>query len=286
MFNVTSDNIFRIGYNTNTFALTHNPGQAVVLWGAYNGTGIRDAYTFPPTAGPSASPITQTSTVRTSFQTLTVLPSTGTSVSAGTNQVMASSQVAVASSVPTQSYARQGFPTLSAGAKTGIAIGSAAGTIVIVAWVWLYSRLRKRDLKSKTSDRLSEEFEPVIEPLPEEPQEINERERMIELDSAARHELDSAARHELETAARHELDSAARHELDSAAKYELDSAARHELEARERAKELDSTAIYELEARERARSFHSTSRQDQRGLQDEAPPFPLWWAEVVRRLMS
>lgn len=106
----------------------------------------------------------------------------------------------------------------------------------------------------------------MVKPLPEEPQEIDGRERMIEVDSADIHELDSAARHEIEARERAE---------------EL-----VELEARERAKELDSTAIYELEDRERARSLRSTLKHERTGLANGAPPFHLWWAEVAGRLLN
>lgn len=269
--------------------LTHNPKQAAVLWGADNGTGLGHSFTFLPTNGASTPTSTQTlivesfsqiSTLQTSPQsfngsaspTLTAPASPQASTVAGSSQNFSTSKAVESPPSPTHEPPLQ-HPSItgSPGAKAGIVVGAVLGVAALIAWVWLYAKLRKQIKSQERSVSVPGEPELVMEPLPEQPQEIDGRERAIELDSRAIHELDSAARHEIEARERAE---------------ELDSTARHELEARERAKELDSTAIYELEAREGARSLHGTPKHEQTGLANGAPAFPLWWAEVVRRLLS
>lgn len=65
-----------------------------------------------------------------------------------------------------------------------------------MAWVWLFLRMRRRDSGHQEPYAVTVEPPPLL--LPQEAQEIEGRERMVELDSAERYELDSAARYELE----------------------------------------------------------------------------------------
>lgn len=173
--------------DSSMFNLTHNPEQAVVLWGADSGTRPGQGSTFLST---------------NSSSTPTTPPFPPTSTVAGSN--MYSSTLKAMEPFPsvTQPPTQPVITTLSPCTKAGIGIGGGFTAVLLVACVWLYARLRQHVTSQGKAAPVSEEPRLVTEPVRDESQEIGRREQIIELDSAAGHELDGAAQHELEARGR------------------------------------------------------------------------------------
>ncbi|KAA6412869.1 MAG: hypothetical protein FRX48_03862 [Lasallia pustulata] len=204
-------------YYSVNFIVTHNSQQAPVLWGAYNGTGHLQSYIFTTTTSPSSSSLPQTLASLVSSQS-----TTATSASQSINATSSSYQPTTTkspsqtpkSALQTTKSPLQTPKSLSTGAKIGIIAACVVGGTSLIAWLWVFAKLRKRNASPSNSDPVPEEPLGMVERPEGEIYEIDGRERQIELDSVPRHEIDGVPRHELEVQEwARELDSRMRFEL-------------------------------------------------------------------------
>ncbi|KAA6412355.1 MAG: hypothetical protein FRX48_03345 [Lasallia pustulata] len=192
-----------IWYKSISFNLAQNSQQAPVLWGAYNGTGPLQSYIFTTTTRPSSSSLPQTSASLVSSQS-----TTATSASQSIITTSSSYQPSTTKS-PLQPP-----KSLSIGAEIGIIAACVVGGTSLIAWLWVFAKMRKRNASPSKSEPVPEEPLGRVERPEGEIYEINGREREVELDSVPRHEIDGVPRHELEVQEwARELDSSMRFEL-------------------------------------------------------------------------
>ncbi|KAA6412868.1 MAG: hypothetical protein FRX48_03861 [Lasallia pustulata] len=175
---------------------TQNSQQAPVLWGAYNGTGPLQSYIFTTTTRPSSSSLPQTSASLVSSQS-----TTATSASQSINATSSSYQPTTTkspsqtpkSALQTTKSRLQTPKSLSTGAEIGIIAACVVGGTSLIAWLWVFAKMRKRNASPSKSDPVPEEPLGMVERPEGEIYEINGREN-----SVPRHETDGVRRHDLE----------------------------------------------------------------------------------------
>ena len=173
--------------------------QAPVLWGAYNGTGPQQGYTFSSPTGPSSSSLPQTSVASSSSQwTTTLEPSQGGTTPASSQSLNTSIQSKPTSSssqsttTPSSSHSTttssssqpttiavppQAPQSLSTGAEVGIIIACVMGGISLMAWLRESFKMRKGGPSQTESDPVPEAPPDMVERPEGEVYEIDRRER-------------------------------------------------------------------------------------------------------------